>query len=314
MCAVEISWAEAALSTFEEAANRIWQAGPDEAWPSVDDVYEVGGDVGVRLPKGAPLMDRLRIGVALASAADPLRDDLSPASVRTAGRRAVCTMVKALPRRCVTARREHRRRAVVPLGSPTGQQASPVSTEPSARALGRARPRNLHARGPSSGVGSCGPLLGGHRRSSACSAGACTARQAPRSTSCSPMLPEPMTQQARSATLSAPWVSLPDSGTSRSSDADARCGALMEALTGAWPTDERLATVLETYNFAADRTEGIATVDFALGALTFLADMTPEAGEAVFAIARTVGWIAHAQEEYSEEPLRYRFRARYIGH
>ena len=94
---------------------------------------------------------------------------------------------------------------------------------------------------------------------------------------------------------------------------DARCGALIEALTSAWHTDERLGTVLEVYNHAADRTEGIATVDYAVGALTFLSDMAPEAGEAVFAIARTVGWVAHALEEYGEEPLRFRFRARYIG-
>ena len=47
--------------------------------------------------------------------------------------------------------------------------------------------------------------------------------------------------------------------------------------------------------------------------MTFLAGMRPEAGEAVFAIARTAGWISHALEEYEEDPLRFRFQARYIG-
>ena len=41
--------------------------------------------------------------------------------------------------------------------------------------------------------------------------------------------------------------------------------------------------------------------------------MAPDAGEAVFAVARTAGWIAHALEEYGEAPLRYRVRARYTG-
>ena len=71
--------------------------------------------------------------------------------------------------------------------------------------------------------------------------------------------------------------------------------------------------MLEVYDLATDRTDGIATVDFALGALTYLADMQTEAGEAIFAIARTVGWVAHALEEYDEGPLRFRFRARCVG-
>jgi citrate synthase len=35
-------------------------------------------------------------------------------------------------------------------------------------------------------------------------------------------------------------------------------------------------------------------------------------GEAIFAIARTVGWLAHAVEEY-ENPTRLRLRAHYTG-
>lgn len=305
--------AEAALSTFEEAADRIWQAGPDEAWPSVDDAYEVGGDVGVRLPKGAPLMDRLRIGVALASAADPLRDDLSPASVRTAGRRAVCTMVKALPRRCVPQgesiadalwcrlarrqaskrRRSALNRALVLLAE-HGLATSTLGARVAASV--RADPYSVIT----AGLG----VLGGRLHGAASAPVHQLLADAARADDAASALGN--AQRTLGLTPGFGHVTL--------KRRDARCGALMEALTGAWPTDERLATVLETYNFAADRTEGIAAVDFALGALTFLADMTPEAGEAVFAIARTVGWIAHAQEEYSEEPLRYRFRARYIGH
>jgi citrate synthase len=35
-------------------------------------------------------------------------------------------------------------------------------------------------------------------------------------------------------------------------------------------------------------------------------------GEVIFAIARTVGWLAHAMEEY-EHPTRLRLRAHYTG-
>ncbi|HUN34467.1 MAG TPA: citrate synthase [Trebonia sp.] len=50
-------------------------------------------------------------------------------------------------------------------------------------------------------------------------------------------------------------------------------------------------------------------VDFALGALSYAARMPAEAATAIFAIARTAGWIAHAAEEYGEPPLRFRGRA-----
>jgi citrate synthase len=51
------------------------------------------------------------------------------------------------------------------------------------------------------------------------------------------------------------------------------------------------------------------SVDFALGALSYVARMPSEAATAIFAIARTAGWIAHAAEEYAEPGLRFRGRA-----
>jgi citrate synthase len=49
--------------------------------------------------------------------------------------------------------------------------------------------------------------------------------------------------------------------------------------------------------------------DFALGALCHVARMPPQAATAIFAVARTAGWIAHAAEEYAEPRLRFRGRA-----
>jgi citrate synthase len=55
-----------------------------------------------------------------------------------------------------------------------------------------------------------------------------------------------------------------------------------------------------------------ANVDFAMAAFTSTAGMIPGAGEAIFAIARTAGWLAHAMEEYERRsPLRP--RAVYTG-
>jgi len=41
--------------------------------------------------------------------------------------------------------------------------------------------------------------------------------------------------------------------------------------------------------------------------------MDERAGETLFGVARSAGWIAHALEEYQEPPLRFRPRAHYIG-
>ncbi|MEU9035981.1 citrate synthase [Streptomyces sp. NPDC048352] len=56
-----------------------------------------------------------------------------------------------------------------------------------------------------------------------------------------------------------------------------------------------------------------ANVDLALAVLTVSCGMTAEAGETVFAVARTAGWIAHALEEYRERPLRMRPSGHYTG-
>ena len=53
-------------------------------------------------------------------------------------------------------------------------------------------------------------------------------------------------------------------------------------------------------------------IDFALGVLAESMRMVDGAGEAIFAIARSAGWIAHGLEEYQHR-LRYRIRATYTG-
>ncbi|WP_307622857.1 citrate synthase [Streptomyces sp. V3I7] len=56
-----------------------------------------------------------------------------------------------------------------------------------------------------------------------------------------------------------------------------------------------------------------ANVDLALAVLTVASGMPATAGETIFAVARTAGWIAHALEEYGERPLRMRPSGHYVG-
>jgi citrate synthase len=85
---------------------------------------------------------------------------------------------------------------------------------------------------------------------------------------------------------------------------DPRVTPLLEAVYAvATPADRQL---IET---ARQEAQKPLNVDFALGALTYTARMPAEAATAIFAIARVAGWIAHAAEEYDEQPLRFRGRA-----
>jgi len=53
-------------------------------------------------------------------------------------------------------------------------------------------------------------------------------------------------------------------------------------------------------------------IEFALAVLADVAGMVRGAGEAIFAISRTAGWLAHALEEY-ERNIPIRPRGVYVG-
>ena len=85
---------------------------------------------------------------------------------------------------------------------------------------------------------------------------------------------------------------------------DPRTGPLLDEVYR-FATSADRALIESTAHLAA----GPPNVDFALGALSYAARMQPEGATAIFAIARTAGWIAHAAEEYGEPPLRFRGHA-----
>ena len=92
---------------------------------------------------------------------------------------------------------------------------------------------------------------------------------------------------------------------------DPRHDLLMDALGAASLRDDRLDVVAALVARTADRIPVAPNIDLALGALTYCAGMDWAAGEVIFAIARTAGWLAHALEEYDEAPIRFRPVGRY---
>ncbi|MFF8957307.1 citrate/2-methylcitrate synthase [Streptomyces sp. NPDC014894] len=94
---------------------------------------------------------------------------------------------------------------------------------------------------------------------------------------------------------------------------DPRAEALFEALERMPTARAALEAARDVEATAARQTELNANVDLALAVLSVGSGMKPEAGETVFAVARTAGWIAHALEEYEERSLRLRPSGHYTG-
>ncbi|MGH3275019.1 MAG: citrate/2-methylcitrate synthase [Streptosporangiaceae bacterium] len=93
---------------------------------------------------------------------------------------------------------------------------------------------------------------------------------------------------------------------------DPRCVVLMRVIGEYAPASPRLAAARAVIGETRRRALPEPSVDFALGTLTSVAGLVPGSGEAIFAVARAAGWIAHALEEYARNaPIR--LRAVYTG-
>jgi len=94
---------------------------------------------------------------------------------------------------------------------------------------------------------------------------------------------------------------------------DPRAMLLLELIRAAAPDSGRLAVAEAVLAEAGRRALPAPNIELALAVLASVAGMVPGAGEAVFAVARTAGWLAHALEEYARAtPIRP--RGVYIGH
>jgi citrate synthase len=94
---------------------------------------------------------------------------------------------------------------------------------------------------------------------------------------------------------------------------DPRAILLLDLIRKAAPDSGRLAVAEAVLAEASRRALPAPNIEFALAVLATVAGMSPGAGEAVFAIARTAGWLAHALEEYARAtPIRP--RGVYTGH
>ncbi len=291
-------------TTFETVADLLWDDTGE--WPSPSSIATDPGDIGS--------LDRLRIAVARASAADALRYDLAPQAVASVGRRLIGVMVDALPRvtsvddeptsiaerlwqRISTLEPTPDRVAVLQaalvLLADHGLAASTFAVRIAASV--RADPYSC----VSAGLGA----LGGQVHGAASSAVHRLIARAAELGSAEDALGERLTA----------GLPVPGCGHKVYSEIDPR-QQMLDELTGvAWPDDPRLALAVAVREAATRRANRLANVDMALGTFTWLAGTGPDVGESVFAVARTAGWLAHAIEEFREPPLRFRAEARHVS-
>lgn len=95
-------------------------------------------------------------------------------------------------------------------------------------------------------------------------------------------------------------------------EADPRAQILLDRLRPTVPAQQWTAlTMLEQE--LLERRGWVLNIDLAMALLVHTHGLPRHAGPAIFACARTAGWIAHALEELAEPAMRFRLRGVYSG-
>ncbi|MEU4688832.1 citrate synthase [Actinoplanes sp. NPDC023714] len=302
----------AGTESFESVATLLWTGEPGhEAFPVDPELVDLATRVTRPLPATARLADRLRVTVAAVAAADPLRFDTTSAAVVATGRQLLSTMVHALPQRSPATEGDS-------LAAALWHRLSPQPPTPEGiRALDAAlvlladhdlAASTLAARVAAStrahpyAVVSAGlAALDGPLHGAASSLAHTLLAEAMSG-------PDPVAIVSERLRAAGTSGTVPGFGHPLYPDGDPRATTLLALVDGpARRVAEQLGAVMRT------RSGVLPNVDLALAALTLRHDMPADAGEAIFAVARTAGWLAHALEEYAARPLRYRPSGRYAG-
>ena len=311
---------------FEEVAGWLWTGslgkdGATSLWTVTAEAVAAGSGAQAALPDGTLPLERLRVIVPAMAATDVLRLHLDPPAVVAAGRNIIAGMVDCLPDPCAGSAPPgpSSRLAEGGIAGRFWYKICPKRPDPGLLGALRAAMALLADHGlatstfaarmaasvradpyavVSTGLGA----LGSSRQYGGASLGA-----------------ETMLAQARDAADAARVVGdllrrgeqIPGIG-DFSASSDPRAKALLDLVKKAAPRSARYAVAAAVLDETHRRALPEPNMDFALATLSNVAGMIPGAGEAIFAVARSAGWVAHAMEEYAKNvPLRP--RTVYIG-
>jgi citrate synthase len=312
--------------SFEEVASLLWTGSLRDAaaavpWQATAEATEAGTAAQAALPAGTYPLERLQVIVPAVAATDRLRLHLDPPAVITAARGLIAAMTDCLP-----------------LPGPVegrGDGAAAAGPEPAAdqSIAGRLAARLCllpAAPGLIGALRAALVLAADHELAASTLAArvAASVRADPYAvvgTGLGAMsgalhggasLGAEMMLASASHPADAPRVvgellrrgeRIPGLGHFVYEGGDPRSVLLLELIRKAAPGSDRLAVAEAVLAEAARRALPAPNIEFALAVLSTVAGMIPGAGEAIFAIARTAGWLAHALEEYARAtPIRPR--------
>ncbi|SEG77507.1 citrate synthase [Actinacidiphila yanglinensis] len=302
---------------YEEVAEWLWTGAlrPGTRFTAAPAPLAAARAASAALPEASGPMDRLRVAVTAAASTDPLRFDLSGPAVLGTARSLIPTLVDALPpvgerpeEHAPLARRLWSKLTAAPADTAALRvldtaltllidhdlAASTVAARVAASA--RAHPYAV----VSAGLGA----LDGHLHGQASALVHRMLADVAAQGGAGPVVAEYLRAGQR----------VPGLGHRLYRGEDPRAGALFALLDGVPAAADALAAARDVVATTAARHGDLhANVDLALGVLSVSHGMPPQAGEAVFSVARTAGWIAHALEEYGEPPLRMRLVGAYTG-
>ncbi|MEV6683823.1 citrate synthase [Streptomyces sp. NPDC051130] len=303
---------------YEEVAEWLWtgKPAPGARFTAPPEPLAAARRSVAALPEHSGPVDRLRVAVAAAAVADPLRFDLSETAVLGAARGLIPTLVGALPEvgpaqwggdvrlarrlwsRLTPLEPDPDALAVLDLALALLADHDLAASTLAVRVAASARAHPYAA--VSAGLGALeGPLHGAAGR-----------------------LAHTMLVEVLERGAAAPVVAeylragrrVPGLGHRLYRGQDPRAGALFARLEQLPQASPALRAAQDVAEVMARHGGGLyPNVDLAVAVLTVSYAMPAEAGETVFAVSRTAGWIAHALEEYQERPLRMRPSGHYTG-
>jgi citrate synthase len=321
---------------FEEVAAWLWTGGlsKDGPWEATAEAVAAGTGAQAALPEGTLPLERLRVIVPAMAATDPLRLHLDPPAVIAAGRNIIAGMIDCLPDPGSPAQAGVPRlaeggiagrfwykicakrpdpgllgalRAAMALLADHELAASTFAARMAASV--RADPYAVVA----TGLGALGGVPHANPRHAVAyggaSLGAETMLAAAREPADAVRVVGDLLRRGERIPGFGDFSHGPRDlhGARDAHQADPRAKALLDLTRKAAPRSARNAVAEAVLAETRRRALPEPTIDFALATLASVAGMIPGAGEAIFAVARTAGWIAHALEEYAKNvPLRPR--------
>ncbi|HEY2489076.1 MAG TPA: citrate synthase [Streptosporangiaceae bacterium] len=309
----------AGTRSFEDVASLLWTGDftSPAGWQATPEAVAVGAAAQSALPAAALPLERLQVIVPSLAATDPLRLHLDQPAVVAAGRAMIAGMVDCLP--------DQRPR-------PAGGVDQPVP-DIATRLWGKICPAG--AGGLLAALRAALVLLADHELAASTLAVrvAASVRADPYAAVATGLgalggplhggasLGAEAMLAAAGGPRDAPGVvgdllrrtgRVPGFGHFVYRAGDPRAICLLDLVARGAPQSPRLAVAEAARAEMRRRALPEPNIDFALAVLADVAGMISGAGEAVFAVARAAGWIAHALEEYAREvPLRP--RAVYTG-